>query len=351
VEEILRLNPAIANDSQAILDLIYNEVVLREQAGETPHLTEYVKRFPALADELRIQFEVHAAIQSDSGTHDLSALPVIPGFDIVREIGQGGMGRVFEAMHHLTERRVAVKLLRWELFSSPEARKRFEIESRIGAILDHPHIVPTITVGECPAGPYLVLKLMADRSLADRIGKGLSPTEAATILAPVCDAVHAAHEAGVIHRDLKPANILFDSSGSPAVSDFGMAKLVPRALAVGFSTTRDGSLMGTPAFMAPEQASGHAPAIAQDVYALGAVVFATLTGRPPYDEGSFVATLIRLRAGGPPPRVQAIRPDLPAAFVAICDRCLATKPTDRYLTAAAVAHELRRVTSSRTARA
>jgi eukaryotic-like serine/threonine-protein kinase len=336
VESLLAGHPT--TDRQQVLELIYGEVYLRELAGDQPAVDEYMARFPVLADDIRIQFEVHEAVRAGPGVG-----PDVPGYRLVREIGRGGLGVVYEAADAATGRPVAVKVLRPDVIASPETRRRFAVEARAGALLDHPGVVPLVDLGQCAAGPYLVMEIMPGGSLEDRMRpRGLDPTEAAGVVAAVAAAVHEAHIRGVVHRDLKPANVLFDAAGRPRVADFGLAKLLPWARPAGGGSTRPGAIVGTPAYMAPEQAAGTdaRPAPAWDVYALGAVLYAAVTGRPPFEEHSALATLLRVRSGVPPRPLREVRPDVPASLERVCHRCLSPRPEDRFPTAAAVATEL-----------
>jgi serine/threonine-protein kinase len=226
---------------------------------------------------------------------------------------------------------VAVKMiLRGEL-ASLDDRQRFRSEAEAAARLDHPGIVPVYEVGEHDGRPYFNMKYVAGRTLAQVLAEGpMPPREAARILAGVARAIHFAHRQGLLHRDLKPSNILIDDEGNPHVTDFGLAKRTTGAA----SLTRTGAVLGTPAYMAPEQARGDLQAVDErsDVFALGAILYFLLTGRAPIDR----AMLESFRAGEDvrirPPR--GVRPSIPRAVEAICVKALATHPSHRYASVA-----------------
>jgi serine/threonine protein kinase len=205
-------------------------------------------------------------------------------FALLDEIGRGGMGVVYKAHQKSLDRIVAIKMLRDEQYKDPAWIRRFQDEARAAARLGHPNIVAIYQVGECPAGHYLAMEFIEGLSLEELLAKGpLSPVLAATFLIPVAEAVHFAHTKGIVHRDLKPANIMIDRFRRPIVMDFGLAKFLEHS-----NTMTQGQAMGTPAYMAPEQASEGLGTVGphSDVYSLGAVLYALLTGRPPYDRYS-----------------------------------------------------------------
>jgi eukaryotic-like serine/threonine-protein kinase len=206
------------------------------------------------------------------------------------------------------------------------------------AALSHPNVVQIFDTGEHAGNPYLVLEFVAGGTLASRLQRGeLEPTEAARLVASLAQAVHAAHTRGIIHRDLKPANILFTADGVPKVSDFGLVK----RLDADDAQTRSGEFMGTPAYMPPEQAAGHAKAVGPeaDVYALGAILYECLTGRPPFRGATVLDTLRQVLNDEPaPPR--RLRPEVPADLEAVCLKCLEKSPSHRYRTGEALADDL-----------
>jgi serine/threonine protein kinase len=344
VEALLQQHPGLAGDTDGLLDLIYNEVFLRERRGETPLRDEYLQRFPDLATALRVQFDVHQAIQAGAAPEDETDLPTIPGYELLAEIGHGGMGRVYKARDTKRGRVIAVKVLRAEHSCRREVRRRFAAEARAAAALDHPNIIQVLEVGDCASGPYFTMELIEGPSLEEVIRRGPPhPVQSVHWLIAVAEAAHYAHGQGIIHRDLKPANVMIDGGGQPRVMDFGMAKILRRAAVAGISSTRQGIILGTPAYMPPEQADhdGPGPGPYSDVYSLGAILYALLTGRPPFDEGSFLTTILKVRSDEAPQAVRSLRPEVPQILERICHTCLNKRLIDRYPTARALAAALR----------
>jgi tetratricopeptide (TPR) repeat protein len=293
--------------------------------------------------------------------------PSIPGLELVEVLGSGGMGVVFKARQATLDRDVAVKFLRDDHRTDSERRERFLQEARAVARLRHPHLVQLYEFGEVPAAggstsqPYLVLEYVSGGSLADLArGSPQAPGEAARLVATLADAIHYAHQQGVIHRDLKPANVLLQwvevqgegqtvaqrgtrlrpltADFCAKVTDFGLAKFV-----AGSDLTRSGDVLGTPSYMAPEQAGARSGPItaAVDVYGLGAILYEALTGRPPFAAGTVDATLALVRLDEPlPPR--RLQPTVPRDLETICLKCLRKEPGRRYASAQDLADDLRR---------
>jgi tRNA A-37 threonylcarbamoyl transferase component Bud32 len=350
VEAYLGRYPALRHDDERVLDLIYGEVFLREQRGERPRREDYLRRFPHLSAQLAAQFDVHEALEA--GAVGEAGPGEVPGHELLGMIGQGAMGRVYKARSAARGGLVAVKLLNAEQQRHRDVRRRFLAEARAAALLRHPNIVEVFEVGECAAGPYFVMELIDGPSLEEVIRQGVPEIkQAAGWLAVVAEAVHHAHQQGVIHRDLKPANVMLDAAGVPRVMDFGMAKIV-RPASGQSSSTQQGAIVGTPAYMPPEQAgTGEIKAGPySDVFSLGAILYALLTGRPPFDGGGLVRTVMKLRSDDPPPPVRSLRPDAPEALERICNRCLKKQPADRYGSAWEVAAALRAFTRAAEAR-
>jgi serine/threonine-protein kinase len=270
----------------------------------------------------------------------VTALPATLGdYELVEEIGRGGMGVVYRAEQKSLGRTVAIKmLLRRDLASSADLA-RFRSEAEAAARLDHPGIVPIFEVGEVDGLPFYSMRFIEGTTLARQLAAGpLPPRESAAILARVADAVQAAHDRGVLHRDLKPSNILIDASGRPHVSDFGLAK----RLEDDASVTHTGAILGTPCYMSPEQAAGSRGDVGptSDVWSLGAILYQTLTGRPPFQASSPMDTLLAVLETDPPaPRTVAAGVDRDLEMIAL--KSLQKPQELRYASAGGLAADLR----------
>src|SRR5262245_24909469 len=223
-------------------------------------------------------------------------------YKLLKPLGRGGMGVVYRARQRSLNRLVALKMIRTGRFASVDELRRFHNEAEVVATLDHPHIVPIYEVGQHRRHHYFSMKLVPGGSLADRLDDyAADPRAAARLVATAARAVHHAHQRGILHRDLKPANILVDDHGQPHVTDFGLARRVETDSGL----TQSGAVVGTPSYMAPEQTSGQRGAVttAADVYGLGAILYALLTGQPPFHAEDVLATLTQVREREPePPR-------------------------------------------------
>lgn len=254
-------------------------------------------------------------------------------YEIVEELGRGGMATVYRAYDPTLEREVALKLLPNYFAHDPEFSARFEREAKTVASLEHSAIVSMYDYGEDGEWPYFVMRLMQGGSLKERIAAGrLEPSEAIRIVDRIAGALDKAHGKGIVHRDLKPGNIMFDEDGEAYLADFGIVKLAEESE----SYTRTGNTVGTPAYMSPEQADGR-PDIdgRSDVYALGIVLYEMLTGATPYVHDSMPRLLV-MHLTEPIPNILEARPDLPSAFQEVIEKAMAKERDDRYGTAGAL---------------
>jgi serine/threonine-protein kinase len=349
---------AQASEREDVLAALLTRLTDELRAGRMPDVDAIACEHPALSAELR---ELWAAVQVAEGIavglseHD-EALTETSGpaaapteaagdlsrgfgdFDLIEELGRGGMGVVYKARQRSLDRTVAVKMiLRGDLASTADVA-RFRSEAESAARLDHPHIVPVYEVGEFGGQPYFAMKFVEGTTLARRLAEGpMAPREAAAILAPICQAIHFAHQRGILHRDLKPSNILIDRDGRPHVTDFGLAKRVTGDAQL----TRSGAILGTPCHMAPEQAAGNRGQLgpASDVYSLGTVLYQMLTGRPPFQAATPVDTVLLVLEQDPlPPRLLNPRSDRDLEMIAL--RCLQKPPALRYPSAKALGDDL-----------
>lgn len=267
-------------------------------------------------------------------------LPEVSGYRVERVLGYGGMGIVYRAWHLRLDRAVALKMLLAGSYARPEQRDRFLREAQAVAALRHPNIVPIHDAGEVDGRPYFTMELIEGGDLADQIqGAPQTPRQAADLVATIANAVHTAHQCGIVHRDLKPNNILLTEDGTPKVTDFGLA----RRMEGDGELTFTGAPLGTPSYMAPEQARGDKGAVgpATDVYSLGAILYELLTGRPPFRSDTVSATLHQVANQEPvPPR--RLNPRVPRDLDTICLKCLHKEPHKRYASAQALAEDLRR---------
>jgi WD40 repeat protein/tRNA A-37 threonylcarbamoyl transferase component Bud32 len=265
----------------------------------------------------------------------------VPGFEVVSELGRGGMGVVYKATQIGLNRIVALKMLIAGPFANPALRARFLLEAESVAALEHPGIVRVFAFGEHQGRPYLAMEFLPGGTLAERIEQSgpLPAKDATELMTKLAGAVAHAHSRGVVHRDIKPLNVLLTAEGEPRLTDFGLAK-VGRA-DQNLSVT--GQVLGTPAYMAPEQAAGKVREVgtAADVYALGAVLYEVLTGRPPFTGDSAAVTLQKVLTEEPE-RPRKLNPSIPHDLETICLKCLEKEPAKRYPTAQALADDLAR---------
>lgn len=333
-------------------ELLALELEYRRLRGETLTFEHYAARYP---DQLDILRNAWSAPRGETTRRVKDNVPLPQAFPpdssdagprrfgdylLVRKLGQGGMGVVYEARQLSLNRTVALKMIRAGEFADAEERLRFQNEVETVSRLDHPGIVPIMEVGAVGDQRYYSMKLVAGGNLAEQLGRYTGDFKAtALLMIGVAEAVHHAHQRGVLHRDLKPANILIDADGRPHVSDFGLAKWSGKEGTI----TVSGEIMGSPAYMAPEQASGDRAAIttATDVYGLGAVLYTVLAGRPPFVGESVLDTLDQVRDRVPDSATKS-NPRVPRDLDLICRTCLEKDPRRRYSSAIALAEDLGR---------
>jgi eukaryotic-like serine/threonine-protein kinase len=261
------------------------------------------------------------------------------GYEILDKLGQGGMGVVYKARQVRAGRLVALKMILSGSHAGDAERARFRTEAEAVACLQHPNVVQVYEVGEHDGKPFFSLEFCPGGSLDRRLkGSPLRPEEAARLVEALARGAHAAHRKGVVHRDLKPANVLLAEDGTPKITDFGLAKKIDD-----HGQTHSGVVMGTPSYMAPEQASGmtHQVGPATDVYSLGAVLYDCLTGRPPFKAASLMDTLAHVLYDEPV-RPAQLQPKVPRDLETICLKCLRKEPARRYASALDLAEDLRR---------
>lgn len=403
-EEYLTANPWLASDADALLELIYFEFVLREDLGLNPVAEDWYRRFPEQQQSLEKIFQIHRSARHDGQENSPDGLPApkapsqtgdmppaglenqpAEDYEILDELGRGGMGVVYRARQVSLNRTVALKMILAGAHASPDQRNRFHREAQAVARLHHPNIVQVYEAGEQDGRSFLSMELVDGPSLEELLRQwhhqgrlGLTPQDSAQLLETLARAVHYAHQQGVIHRDLKPANILLENDEGgirndergmmndeqknqsietrkdeqqkqfivhhssfliPKITDFGLAKILDGST----TTTQTGNLLGTPAYMAPEQAAGQTNSVGPqtDVYALGVILYELLTGQPPFRAPSILETLELVRTAEPPSLSQ-LQPHLPRDLRTICMKCLAKESGKRYASAEALAEDLRR---------
>ncbi len=337
------------DDRDIRLAELLDELTEAARLGQMPQLGIVIRRYPDLAEELQALWGtvlVAGAIANQTSSQtDLAELPLdvnspgdLPDFELREELGRGGMGVVFRAWQTSLQREVAVKLILRGTLASTDELARFQAEAEAAGRLQHPNIVPIYEVANHNGQCYFSMQLVEGVTLAERLAEGpLVSREAAQLIATVARAIHYAHTQGIVHRDLKPANILIDAAGQPHVTDFGLAK----QLGVGEDLTRSGAVLGTPAYMAPELASGDRGSIgpACDVYSLGTILYALLTGRPPFQGPSPVDTVLMVLEQDPlPPRLLNRKLDRDLEMIVL--KCLQKPPELRYETAGTLADDL-----------
>jgi WD40 repeat protein/tRNA A-37 threonylcarbamoyl transferase component Bud32 len=345
--------PTLVSILQAYLEAV--------DAGQNPDREELLRQNPNLADELREFFaddekmnrfaqslhkaQVFEATIGIDRPVETEKSPVriryFGDYELLEEIARGGMGVVYKARQVNLKRIVALKLILAGQLAGAQEVERFHAEAEAAAKLDHPGIVPIFEVGQHEGQHYFSMAFVEGESLAHHVARGvMEPREAAVLMERVAEAIAYAHTEGVIHRDLKPANILLDKGGTPRVTDFGLAKQVEDE-SQGLTAT--GQVLGTPSYMAPEQAQGDNARIGPlaDVYSLGAVLYCLLTGRPPFQAASTVETLLQVVAREPV-RPKQLNAAVPRDLETITLKCLDKEPSRRYGSAQALANDLGR---------
>jgi eukaryotic-like serine/threonine-protein kinase len=412
IEAYLDEAPAAARPD-LLRELLALELAYRLRQGETPTPDEYCRRFPEHAEPIHATFSEIAPERAGPPAGGPSRTPLpdqlastllpggprpfpgpapaVPGYEILGVLGRGGMGIVYQARQVKLKRLVALKMILAGDEAEPQPLDRLRAEAEAVARLQHPNIVQLYEIGEHDGRPYLALEYVAGGSLEQRLhGAPLPPEPAARLLAAVARAVHHAHRHGIVHRDLKPANILLrndegrmtnderspkpeartpqgeggvrpsalgirhsfvishSSFGIPKVTDFGLAK----QLGSDSGRTHSGAILGTPSYMAPEQAEGKAKTIgpAADVFALGTILYETLTGRPPFRGATVLETLEQVCSQEPVPPSR-LQPKLPRDLETICLKCLHKEPPKRYGSAEALAEDLERFLAGEPVRA
>ena len=266
-------------------------------------------------------------------------MPAIPGYELLGTLGRGGMGVVYKARHLQLQRVVALKMILGGGHARPAELQRFRTEAEAVARLQHANIVQIHEVGEHEGSPFISLEFCSGGSLDAKFkGTPMPAKDAAAMVQTLASAMHSAHQQNIIHRDLKPANVLLTADGAPKITDFGLAKKLDDA-----AQTQSGAVMGTPSYMAPEQAAGqskeHGPPA--DIYALGAILYELLTGRPPFKGPTPLDTIMQVVAE-PPVSPRQLQSKTPRDLETICLKCLQKEPRRRYASAAALADDLGR---------
>ncbi len=331
-------------------ELVHIDCELRLNAGENVSAEEYRQKFDEITHDTglwdslqtvcrRFQHKKSAINSSDAKTA-IGPGSVIGDYEIIQEIARGGMGVVFKAKHRKLKRIVALKMILMGDLATSDLVERFLAEAKAAARLEHPGIVPVYEIGQHGTQHFFAMQFVEGQTLAQRLQRGPIKTKlAAKLVRQIARAVNYAHENGIVHRDIKPGNILITPKGHPKITDFGLAKQLDASVQLSMT----GEILGTPSYMAPEQAAGQIRMIgpATDVYALGALLYAMLTGKPPFQAGTPLATLQQVLTQEPvAPRtlVEGLSLDLDT----ICVKCLQKDPAKRYPSAEALGGELQR---------
>jgi WD40 repeat protein len=354
-EHFFAAHPDLTTDAETALDLIYREYLVRCELGAAPPADEYYRRFPQWREPLCHQFQVHKLLADTPAANNGEEQPTPwpahtppprpwknnpQDFEVLDEIARGSMGVVYRAWQKKVRRVVALKVILSRSLSAPEDLARFRQEGEALGRLVHPNIVQIFRIDEWEHCPFLVMEYVEGRTLSNLwMETPPTPSDLAGIVCSVANAVQFAHDRGVVHRDLRSGNVLLTREGAPKIIDFGLAKLRFTEDRI----TMSGQVLGTPSYMSPEQAAGRSDEVgpAADVYALGAILYEGLTGRPPF-RGTTILDTLRQVVEDQPLRPRRLRPDVPRDLETICLKCLHKHPEQRYANAQALAEDLQR---------
>jgi serine/threonine protein kinase len=375
----LRQYPVLASNPLLASEIVYHEFVLRQEQEESPEWEDYLREFPQYIRQLQLLYQADQIVEQALGTSTPTPYHPTPpeDYQLLEEIGRGGMAIVFKARQRSLDRIVALKMIRTGDHADADERRRFNREAQAVARLQHPNIVQIYEVGKADGQPFLALEFVHGQSLARHLnGTPLPPRLAASLIEVLARAMHYAHGQGVVHRDLKPANILMSgqwrvnseeriiadaaahpqalklptlhsSFPTPKITDFGLAKRLDSG-----ADTRSGAILGTPSYMAPEQVeSGDRPIdLRTDVYGLGSILYELITGRAPFRAESPLRTLQQV-VKYPPARPRHLNRAVPRDLETVCLKCLEKEPSRRYDSAEALAEDLRRFADGQPVRA
>jgi serine/threonine protein kinase len=355
LESYLKAYPELGTSATVSLDLMQAEYQVRQQFGATADLSEFARRFSRQREDLSAILgaaggegsdpprrqaghdTVKSRASTQSGGRPAAAAGGLPEqfgrYRIVKQLGQGGMGAVYLAHDTQLDRPVALKVPHFTAADGPDVLERFRQEARAAATLSHPNLCPVYDVGEINGRNYLTMAYIEGKPLSDylRGDKQLPQRQVAALIRKLALALQEAHAKGVIHRDLKPSNIMFNQRKEPVIMDFGLARRIDKADA---RLTKCGSVLGTPAYMPPEQVAGHLDSMgpACDIYSLGVIMYEMLTGRLPFDGPAM--SILALILTKEPEKPTVHRPGLDPQLEAICLKAMAKKVEERYVTAA-----------------
>ena len=362
VESVLAENVVDQDNEDLVVELIYNEFLIREELGLELDVDEYFSRFPQFRERVGNLLSIHSALESgeldanaqSEGNRTAAVQRLSPGdwigpYELEQLLGRGGMGLVFKSRHSGLNRVVALKILRQSI-ANPQELRRFMAEARTVAKLQHPNVVQVFETDIFESFPFIALEYMSGGTLEQNLKPGPMPARSAAIMmVELANAIQFAHDEGVIHRDLKPGNVLLSENGTPKIADFGLAKRYGGSVEEAPVTmTETGAILGTPGYMSPEQARGDKSDIDSrtDIYGLGAILYQMLTGQPPFTGETPLDTLQNIQSIDPV-SPSKLNPQLPRDLVTICLKCLEKEPARRYASAAELAADLARFLGGR----